>query len=190
MCASLIRPRPRGEEGNSSYLLPLSHRHVATTTEHNRAGSMRAVLVIWFFKIRTTFTIVNSKKDIWSVLTKVFQFKILPISVQGCSRLPQSCFVSYWYQYCCFMMGLQVMINTLRPRQNDHHFVADIFKCIFFNGILRILISMSLEFLTKGPIYNIPAWRRPGHKPSSEPMVVSLLTHKCISRPQSVRELR
>ena len=26
ICASLIRPRPRGEEGNCSYLLPLSHR--------------------------------------------------------------------------------------------------------------------------------------------------------------------
>ena len=26
ICASLIRPRPRGEEGNYSYLLPLSHR--------------------------------------------------------------------------------------------------------------------------------------------------------------------
>ena len=41
-------------------------------------------------------------------------------------------------------------------------------------------------------IFNIPAlvqimaWRRPGDKPSSEPMIVSLLTHICITRPQWV----
>ena len=28
------------------------------------------------------------------------------------------------------------------------------------------------------------AWRRPGGKPLSEPMMVSLLTHKCVIRPQ------
>ena len=28
------------------------------------------------------------------------------------------------------------------------------------------------------------AWRRPGDKPVSEPMVVSLPTHICVSRPQ------
>ena len=30
------------------------------------------------------------------------------------------------------------------------------------------------------------AWRRPGDKPLSEPMVVSLPTHICIARPQLV----
>ena len=30
------------------------------------------------------------------------------------------------------------------------------------------------------------AWRRPGDKPLSEPMVVSLLTHICVTRPQRV----
>ena len=42
----------------------------------------------------------------------------------------------------------------------------------------------------KGPISNIPvliqmmAWRRPGDKPLSEPMMVSLLTHIYVTRPQ------
>ena len=31
------------------------------------------------------------------------------------------------------------------------------------------------------------AWRRPGDKPFSEPMMVSLLTHICVTRPQWVR---
>ena len=31
------------------------------------------------------------------------------------------------------------------------------------------------------------AWRRPGAKPLSEPMMVSLLTHICVTRPQWVK---
>ena len=51
---------------------------------------------------------------------------------------------------------------------------------------------MSLKFVPKCPINNIPAlvqimdWCRPGDKPLSEPMMVSLLTHICVTRPQWV----
>ena len=44
-----------------------------------------------------------------------------------------------------------------------------------------------------GLINNIPAlvqimaWRRSGEKPLSEPMVISALTHKCVTRPQWVK---
>ena len=47
-------------------------------------------------------------------------------------------------------------------------------------------------FFPKGPINNIPAlvqimaWRRPGDKPLSEPMLVRLSTNICVSQPQSV----
>ena len=83
-------------------------------------------------------------------------------------------------------------INTLRPRQNGYHFPDDIFNCIFLNENVRILIKISLKFVPKDPINNIPtlvqvmAWRRPGDKPLSEPMMVSLLTHICVTRPQWV----
>ena len=82
--------------------------------------------------------------------------------------------------------------NTLRPRQNGRHFPDDIFKCIFLNENVQISIKISLKFVPKGPIHNIPAlvqkmaWRRPRDKPLSEPMLVSLLTHKCVTRPQRV----
>ena len=33
------------------------------------------------------------------------------------------------------------------------------------------------------------AWRRPGDKPLSEPMMVCLLTHICVTRPQWVKYL-
>ena len=75
------------------------------------------------------------------------------------------------------------VINTLRPRQNGRHFPDDIFKRIFLNQNIRIPINISLEFVPKGPINNIPAlvqimaWRRSGDKPLSETMLVSLLTH-------------
>ena len=84
------------------------------------------------------------------------------------------------------------LINTLRPRRNEQHFTDDIFKRIFFNENVWISIEISLKFVAKGPINNIPAlvqimaWRRSGNKPLSEPMMVSLPTHICVTRPQGV----
>ena len=48
-------------------------------------------------------------------------------------------------------------LNTLRPRQNGRHFADDILKCIFLNGNVWIPIEISLKFVPKGPIDNIPA---------------------------------
>ena len=82
------------------------------------------------------------------------------------------------------------ILNSLRPRQNGRRFTDDIFKCIFLNENVSIAIEISLKFVPKGPINNIPAlvqimaWRRPGDKPLSEPMMVSLPTHICVTRPQ------
>ena len=50
----------------------------------------------------------------------------------------------------------------------------------------------NFKFLPKDPVNNIPAlvqimaWRRPGDKPLSEPMMASLPTHICVTRPQLV----
>ena len=85
------------------------------------------------------------------------------------------------------------LINTLRPRQNGRHFTDDTFKCIFLKENISISIKISLKFVPKGPIDNIPAlfqimaWRRAGEKPLSEAMMVSLLTHICFARPQWVK---
>ena len=84
----------------------------------------------------------------------------------------------------------QTKINTLRPRQNERHFADDIFTCIFLNETVWISIKISLKFVPQGPIDNIPAlvqimaWRRPGDKPLSGPMMVRLPTHICVTRPQ------
>ena len=90
---------------------------------------------------------------------------------------------------CCVLV-LNSLVNTLRPRQNGRHFADEIFKRIFMNENVRISINISLKFVPKGLINNIPAlvqimaWRRPGDKPLSEPMLVNLLTHIYVTRPQ------
>ena len=87
----------------------------------------------------------------------------------------------------------QRSLNTLRPRENGRHFADDIFKCIFVNENWLIPIKISLKFVPKGPINNNPAlvqimaWRRPGDKPLSEPMMVRSATHICVTRPQWVK---
>ena len=95
-----------------------------------------------------------------------------------------------WYYSCVFQR-----VNTLRPRRNEQHFADDIFKRIFFNENVWIAINISLKYVPKGLINNMPAlvqimaWRRSVDKPLSEPMMVSLPTHICVTRPQWVRNL-
>ena len=87
-------------------------------------------------------------------------------------------------------------VNTSRPRQSDHHFADDSFKCIVLNENVWILIKISLNFAPEGPMNNIPAlvqimaWHHPGDKPLSEPMMVNLPTHIYVTRPQWVKILR
>ena len=63
----------------------------------------------------------------------------------------------------------------------------------FFNENVYISITFSLNFVPRVPINNIPAlvqimaWRRSGDKPLSEPMIASLPTHICVTRPQWVK---
>ena len=83
-------------------------------------------------------------------------------------------------------------INTLRPRHNGRHCADDIFKCIFLNENVWIPIKFSLKFVPKGSINYIPAlvqimaWRRRDDKPLFEPMMISLLTHICVTRPHEL----
>ena len=101
----------------------------------------------------------------------------------------------YWHWMCLWLGDLQISncLNTLRPRQNGRHFPDDIFKWIFLNENVWISINISLKFVRRDPINNIPtlvqimAWRLPGDKPLPEPMMVRLSTHICVTRPQWVK---
>ena len=85
--------------------------------------------------------------------------------------------------------------NTSRPRQNGRQIPDDIFKWILLNENILIPINISLKFVPKGLFDNmaalvqIMAWRRPGDKPLFEPMMVSLVTHICVTRPQWVNKV-
>ena len=60
-----------------------------------------------------------------------------------------------------YMQGANLLhsinVNTLRPTQNGRHFADDMFKWIFLNENVWIPIEISLKFVPKGPINNIPA---------------------------------
>ena len=98
-------------------------------------------------------------------------------------------------QFTDTYMWYQPSINSLRPRQNGRHFPDDNFKRIFLYENVRISIKISMMFVPKAPINNCPplvqmmAWRRPGDNPLSEPMMVRLLTHICVTRPQWVKDI-
>ena len=97
-----------------------------------------------------------------------------------------------WNDVWLHQVGYTIL-NTLRPRQDGRYFADDIFKCIFFNENGCILIKSSLKYVRKGSIDNNPplvqimAWRRSGDKPLSEPMIIILPTHICVTRPQWVK---
>ena len=132
-----------------------------------------------------------------------FQFILLvPISSylveHICSELCYKLYIS-WYgagvlKYFHNNFWPSWYFNTLRPRRNGRHFAGDIFKWIFLNENVWIPIKISLKFVPQCPNNNIPAlvqimaWRRPGDKSLSEPMMVRLPTHICVTQPQWVKE--
>ena len=77
-----------------------------------------------------------------------------------------------WFQYAPGHKQPHAVstVNKLRPRQNGCHFAEDTFKHILFNENVRISITISLKFVPKGPIDNMPAlvqimpWRQPWHR--------------------------
>ena len=77
--------------------------------------------------------------------------------------------------------------ETKWPTFHIRHFQMHFLEWKYINSI-----NISLKFVPGGQINNITAlvqimaWRRVGDKPLSEPMMVSLLMHICVTRPQLV----
>ena len=73
-----------------------------------------------------------------------------------------SVYCKHWFIYIICLPSMMrhesstSRFNTLRPRQNGRHFPDDIFKCIFVNEKIGISIKISPQFMTEGPIKNIP----------------------------------
>ena len=97
------------------------------------------------------------------------------------NHLKQNCILICFKCWTHFDLSVQdnwLDFYTLRPRQNGRHFTDNIFKCIFLIEKVWILLKISLKFVPKIQINNIPAmvqimaWCRPGDKPLSGPMMV------------------
>ena len=90
-------------------------------------------------------------------------------------------------------INLALHFNTLRPRRKGCHYANGIFKCIFLNENVLISIKNSLKFNPNDSIKNIlalvqiPPWHRAGDKSLFEPMIIILLRHICVTRPQWVK---
>ena len=93
----------------------------------------------------------------------------------------------FWQPICSCSKPLLTHWSQIK---NVCHFTYDIFIHIFLNENIWISIKISMMFIPKGPINNIPALVqimaccRPGGKALSEPMMVGLPTHICITPPQ------
>ena len=111
------------------------------------------------------------------------------------SRYPVHHLLQYEQIKSKFCESPSPRFDTLRPRQNGRHFADKIFKCIFLNENVWISLTISLKCVPKVRIKNIPAlvqimaWRQPGGKPWSEPMMVNLLTHICVTQLQWVKHV-
>ena len=98
----------------------------------------------------------------------------------------------FFHLYVCLQVVIRQDINTLRPKQNGRHFADGIFKCIFLNENVLILIKFSLKFVLNNPVNNIPAlvqimaWCWPGNRPLPDPIMLSSLAYICVTRPQWV----
>ena len=90
---------------------------------------------------------------------------------------------------------LSTWVNTMRPKHKGP-LTDDIFKWIFMNDHVWIPIKFFSSGVNEGAINNIlvlvqiRAWRRPGDKPLSQPMMVNLPAHIYVTRPQSVNRVQ
>ena len=80
---------------------------------------------------------------------------------------------------CLLTQNMSFTVNSSPPGKKMAAILADdIFKRIFLNENVRILIKISLGFVPNGLIDNnralvqVMAWRRAGDKPLPEPMLI------------------
>ena len=149
---------------------------------HWSKGYKNAIILTKFSSLATPEVVILTSSSAASdenLIKMTFLFQGVPVMKEfPCHDLLM------WCMLPCFSR-----INTLRLRQNGRHFADDIFKCIFLNENVWITVKISLKFVPKAAINNIPAlvqimaWRRSGDKPLSEPMMVGLPTHICVTRP-------
>ena len=51
----------------------------------------------------------------------------------------------------------KINIQQMEAETNSRHFADDIFKCIFMNENVAIVINISVKLIPESPVNNIPA---------------------------------
>ena len=116
--------------------------------------------------------------------------KLIPVCKRGPGHNRPWCmsYQNYVILHWLLFHGTQFYnINTLRPRQNGGHFPDDIFKWIFLMEMYEFRVEQHWSLLLGdnfSTLVQIMAWHRSGDIPMSEPMMDTLLTHVCVTRPQ------
>ena len=87
--------------------------------------------------------------------TYIYILQLMLIGGYNCGHAGVEFHQGYWRSR--LLMRIVHRINTLRPRQNCHHFANDIFKCIFLNENVWPSLKISLKFVPEVRINNIPA---------------------------------
>ena len=95
-----------------------------------------------------------------------------------CSRVIDE---TYW-------RDIALRLTHWGPKPNGRSFADDSIKWIFLNENTWISLKVSLKFVPRGPINNIPTlvWITAERCPGDKPMMVSLPTHICVIRPRWV----
>ena len=106
-------------------------------------------------------------------------------------------FLFHWYQLMTGRLFHTMHLSShMETGTKWPPFFRRCFHMHFVYENVHISIKISLKVVPKGPIINIHtliqtmAWRRPGDKPLSKPIVVNLLTHLSVTRPQWVNWFR
>ena len=102
------------------------------------------------------------------------------------------CFTAFLYQSVVLLS-----INTLRPRKVAISFQRTFSNAFSWKKIYKFGLKFHWSFFLRVQLtmfhhwylVQIMAWRRPGDKPLSEPMMVRLPTHICVTRPQWVKDI-
>ena len=169
------------EENTTNFVVS---RVTADGLANLRARTSAGAVMIMLGPILCIFT-GSALKGSWLFCTKTTHWATFQPLLSTSTKMKGSWF---WYN----RRWSTITLNSLRPRQNGRQFPDDIFKCIFLIENVIIPIKDSMKFVPKGSINNIStlvqimAWRRPGDKPLSEPMMVRLSTHICVTRPHWV----
>ena len=178
------------------YTLP----HGCNEALKRRSGYVRSALWRHGIKIRA-----DNTEYVWyfwlfgEILFPIFVFEFIDVfRVYHVAVRPRRPHLGIWNDswvvvIACYGGRMLLLLHArVRPRQNGRHFADAIFKCIFLNENVSISIKISLKYVPKGPINNIPAlvqimaWRRTGDKPLSEPM---WLIYRRIYAPLDLNEL-